>query len=676
MKARRLLVLLVPMVLLFVLGAACGEDPTPAPTQPPGLTSADVESAVRSAVEQAVGDTVSAEEIAGMVNEAVAGIDIPEGVSADDVSMLVNEAIQGIEIPEGVSADEIDRMVKQATADAVAGAESGITSEELAMAIDKAVTDAVSQAVAAIPPTATPAPTPTPFVVMEEKRTLTVALNTFDAEEIAPHLSGNLSAIALTANYADHLLGLTVDNQFTNLWGLSKSWEQIDGSTYDFTLKEGVTFHDGDTLTSDDVKGSLELLATEEAVGSPCLYCNNWTKLLDNLEIVGPDKLRINLNSDEPFLYDQLAPKAGADLYIASKRKWDEAGGNSQGWESAGAPGTGPWDFVDRSLGSFTLFEKWDGYYSPAFKAKFDELRFILTAEDAPRVAQVRTGEADLSLSSGVFVDEIRAAGLDIRGPQQVDSLYLNFYQSRDPAHCTNKLEVRKALNLAVDVQAVASALYAPGTYSLSASPFFTPFDEGWRPDLQPYGYDPEEARRLIDEYCPNMKMTVYAFSFGVAPEMRDAQDAAVTHYKNIGIDAELVPIDWTAVRPLVIGNEKLMSEQGIENPSGVHVIPAARNFGEKIRTHGLWRDVGGSVDGIWSEKYVDLRLQYASDTNPTTRRALAQRVAKLMYDEYVNIPIAFRNLIYASNPETVCGWTPINGTQVGLMFNTAEPCR
>ena len=629
MKARRLLILLVPMALLFVLGVACdGEDPTAAP--PPS-----------------------------------------EAMSAEEISSLVAAAVAAQAQP-GASAEEIQAIVEAATA---ATAESGVTGEELSMAIDKAVSDAVSQAVAAIPPTATPAPTPTPFVAMDEKRKLTVALNNFASEEIAPHKAGTLSGIAHVANYADHLMGLTVDNQFTNQWGLSKSWEQIDGRTYEFTIKEGIKFHDGDDYTIDDAKGAIELLATEEAAGAFCLYCGTWIQILDSVEIVNSETLRINLTRDEPFLYDILAPKAAADSYLSSKRKWEEVGGTSEAWEDAGAPGTGPWDWVGRSLGTSNSFERWDGYYSPAFKARFDEMEIILTVEDAPRVAQVRTGEVDLAVSSGAFVEEIRAAGLDVVGPKQGDTLYLNFYQSRDPAHCTNKLEVRKALNLAVDVQAVASALYAPGTYSLTASPFFTPYDEGFRPDLQPYGFDPEEAKRLIDEHCPNMEMTVYAFSFGVAPEMVDAQDAAVTYYKAIGIDAELVPIDWTAVQSLV-RSDQLLSDQGVQNPSGVHVIPAARNFGEKIRTHGLWLAVGGSVDGIWSDKYIDLRLQYASDTDPTTRKALAQQVAKLMYDEYVNIPIAFRDVIYAGNPETVCGWTPLNGTQVALMLNTAEPCR
>ena len=108
MKSQRLLILLVPMVLLFVLGVACGDD-APAPS---GLTAADV----KSAVAEAVGDTVSGADISKMVTDAVSGIDIPEGVSASDVSKLVNEAVAGIDIPEGVSASEIDKMVRDATA--------------------------------------------------------------------------------------------------------------------------------------------------------------------------------------------------------------------------------------------------------------------------------------------------------------------------------------------------------------------------------------------------------------------------------------------------------------------------------------------------------------------------------------------------------------------------------
>jgi hypothetical protein len=51
---------------------------------------------------------------------------------------------------------------------------------------------------------------------------LTVALSSFDNEEIAPHISGKVSGMALATNYADYLIGTTVDNQLTNEWGLAE----------------------------------------------------------------------------------------------------------------------------------------------------------------------------------------------------------------------------------------------------------------------------------------------------------------------------------------------------------------------------------------------------------------------------------------------------------------------
>jgi len=73
------------------------------------------------------------------------------------------------------------------------------------------------------PPSATPVPAsePTaPAATMGDK--LTVALSSFDNEEIAPHISGKVSGMALATNYADYLIGTTVDNQLTNEWGLAE----------------------------------------------------------------------------------------------------------------------------------------------------------------------------------------------------------------------------------------------------------------------------------------------------------------------------------------------------------------------------------------------------------------------------------------------------------------------
>ena len=140
MKLQRTLLLLVPMVLLFVLGVACGgDDPTPAPA---GATAAEVQAAVEAAMAgMEPAESMSAEEISGLVQAAMAGMQPAEGVSAEEISDLVEAAVAS---QPGASAEEIEAMVMAATEAAMA---SAVTGEELAMAIDKAVADVAAQGV-------------------------------------------------------------------------------------------------------------------------------------------------------------------------------------------------------------------------------------------------------------------------------------------------------------------------------------------------------------------------------------------------------------------------------------------------------------------------------------------------------------------------------------------------
>ncbi|MCE2405867.1 MAG: hypothetical protein J4F43_12025 [Dehalococcoidia bacterium] len=142
MKLHRTLVLLVPMVLLFVLGAACGgDDPTPAPA---GATAAEMQAAVEAAMAgMQPAEPMSAEEIGGLVQAAMAGMQPAEGVSAEEISSLVEAAVAA---QPGATAEEIEAMVMAATEAAMS---SAVTGEELAMAIDQAVSEVAAQGVSA-----------------------------------------------------------------------------------------------------------------------------------------------------------------------------------------------------------------------------------------------------------------------------------------------------------------------------------------------------------------------------------------------------------------------------------------------------------------------------------------------------------------------------------------------
>ncbi len=561
--------------------------------------------------------------------------------------------------------------------------------------------DATAVPATAIPPTSAPLPTapvaatlpasqatPTPLAtakaatstpapVAKVGKKLRVALPSFDSELISPHLSGKLPGVALQSNFADFLMGVTVNNELTNDWGWADGWEMVDPQRFDITIKGDIAFHDGfGIVDAEDVADNLDILASQEAAASQCLYCGTWVDLYDRTEILEPLKVRIHTQTAYVFLFNLLPPIGGADLYMFSLEAWKQGGETATGYEDLSAPATGPWDFTERKIGEFVRFGRWDDYYSEAFRPRYEELEMVLTIEDASRLALVQTGAVEMAPMSGAYVDEIRRAGLTIDGPHAVDTAYVAFYQSEDAGHCTNKLEVRKALNLAVDADAIAGALYFPGTYTRIPHAFTSAFVEGYNPTLKPYGYDPDEAKRILQaEGCADMKVDGYSYVGPSTPEWRDLIDSVITYFEAVGIQGNHLATEWAAYSGKVLGEK--MSAAEVNNPIGPHWIPSARNFGEMIRTHGLCVSRGGSVCGLAEQdRWNALRKQYNAEVDAVARQALAADISRQLYDFYPHIPIASRDAIWALDPDKICeDWEPIDGTSVHLMLNTIDPC-
>ena len=345
-----------------------------------------------------------------------------------------------------------------------------------------------------VAPTAMAEPTSPPAAVALAAK-LRIAINNFSLDEVAPFQGGKVGLQAPDP-FADFLMGITRNNVLTNAWGWSDSWEQIDGKRWDLTLKKDVKFHDGyGLMDAEDVKLGLDILSTEEAAASQCTYCSTWIDLYDRTEILDDHKIRIHLKTDYAFLFNIIPPIGGGDLFMFSVDAWNDGGGTSEGYEKLSAPGSGPFDFIERKVGQFYRFDRFDDYYSPDFRANHKEMEIILAVEAAPRLALVRTGEVDMANMSGPFVEEIRAAGLKVDGAKSVDNVYGNFYQSYDPGHCTNKLNVRKALNLAVDVDALVLSLWAPARRRGSLIPTPAPIPRSTTPT---WGFIPTTPR------CPS----------------------------------------------------------------------------------------------------------------------------------------------------------------------------
>ena len=149
------------------------------------------------------------------------------------------------------------------------------------------------------------------------------------------------------------------------------------------------------------------------------------------------------------------------------------------------------------------------------------------------------------------------------------------------------------------------------------------------------YPYDPEMSKQLLEqEGCAGFEIIVYGFDYAAGPEMLDMQDSICTYYIAVGVDCKFTPIDSVAVRPLRM--EGRMGAADGPPRSGAHWLPSARNFGEKIRGHGLCADWGGSACGMADQdKYKRLKDEYAVMFDREPRIALAKEISQMIFDEY-----------------------------------------
>ena len=532
-------------------------------------------------------------------------------------------------------------------------------------------------------PTSAPAPAAPAATGMDSMlgEKLNVAISNFASEIIDPHNASKDYGASLQTHAADYLVGVNVDNTYTNDWGWSDSWEMsADGATWTFTIREGMLAHDGVEVTAEDGVWNVTRWASDEGNNPGNSISAGWRNIFESAETIDNYKFQVNLNQPYAFVLKIVTPIGGSDMYIFPKHGWEDNGGTGEGFEGAGAPMTGYVDFTERELGQYTRFSRYDDYYgTDKYQFKFKNMEVVQVPEDAPRLALVKTGKADIANMSGPFAEEILEAGLVMDGPRKVDVVYLSMYQTYDEGHCTNDVRVRKAMNLATDTEAIRAAIYPEGASERPITIFSTDYDESYNPNLEPYGYDPEEAKRLLAEAgCEGFEFNALGYFFPAGPEMRDIADAVVTYLKAVDIEANFLSVEFAATNPMIGAQEgeSFSSEYGPPT-GGSHWQLGGRNFADKIRVHGLCQGYGGGVCNLDDqEKWKTNYLAYAAIMDEDERITYAQELGQELYEGYYGVPVAYRNAIWALNPDTICGdWEPIDGTPSHLMFNTLTPC-
>ncbi|MCC7163038.1 MAG: hypothetical protein IT331_11130 [Anaerolineae bacterium] len=386
-------------------------------------------------------------------------------------------------------------------------------------------------------PTSAPqatAPQPTSAPPAAVKDTLTVAINGQPSKLQPQQPVGRLNEI-VNALIFD---ALTTRDQEGNLVpALAESWKRIDDTTWEFVLREGAKFHNGDPVTSDDVKFTYEELVLNPDVKSP-----HATFLQTIQEVKVIDDRTFQIITKTP---DVILPSRVFDLYgsVVPAKYYKEVGEDKFSQAPIGA---GPFKFVEWVKDSHMTLEANKDYWGT--KPAFDKLVLRFITDDAARMAALQAGEVDMASNvPPTRVEELEAnAQLDVRAAPSSRFYFVVMNTTEKPF---DDVRVRKAVNLAIDRDALVKGVGRG--YGTPIASVFIPQTFGFDPEIQPV-YDPEQAKKLLAEagYPDGLDVTFDAFTGSIVDHSKVAE-AIVAQLEKVGIRAKLNMAEFGVFGPI-----------------------------------------------------------------------------------------------------------------------------
>ena len=421
-----------------------------------------------------------------------------------------------------------------------------------------------------------------------EGGTLTLALPS-DAVSMDPHGSNDVPSEQIRDTIYEPLL--TQDENFEIVPVLAEEYEQIDDTTWEFKLREGVTFHDGSEFNAEVVKANIERVK-DIAKASPRSF------LLDMVSEVNIiDDYTVELVTEYPFAplannlthgagkmiskdlidadYQQALDEAGSDLSLDEYYELRDAGGSEHedvaneisayvGQLVESEPvGTNYFKFDSRSPGEQTSVVRNDDYWGDT--ALLDGVTFKVVSEPGSRIAELESGSSDAilaTLSSNIErVDSNEDVTLLRNDSVSID--YIGFNTEKEPF---NDPKVRQAITHAFDSEAVLE-----GVYNGSGTPAEAPLAPGvlgYSEDLEGLDYNMERAQELLNEAGVE-DLTINLMVNDDNPERVDVALWLQESLSTLGITVNVEQVEWGAYLAATGAGEHDMFILGWSNSTG-----------------------------------------------------------------------------------------------------------
>lgn len=454
------------------------------------------------------------------------------------------------------------------------------------------------------------------------EKVLTIAqggdITTFDMQN---HNNGVTGAVL--GNFSHGLIERADED---NAWVcvLAESYETIDDSTWEFKLRDDVTWHNGDPFTAADVKWTLERVATDESLAE-----NHIFSVIKEVQIVDDYTVRIITDGPYPTMLSLLS-KNGSQMMPS---KYIEENGLDYYLENP--IGCGPYKFKEWVKDDVVVLERYDDYFGET--PYWDEVRFRSIPEASTRVAELLTGNVDIIVNVPTNewdrIDENEGTEMVLGNGTRIYNVIMKWDSTP-----TQNQQVREAVAYALDAQTIIdTVLKGAGT------PCYTRIAPGvFGQDESLYGidkYDVEKAKELAASSGYNGEEIELLVPTGRYLMDADVGNVVAGMLQQVGLNVKVNVLEWSAY----------INKFNAGEFNGMALIAYGDDFFDASYGMNEYRTENCTPISCYSStEYDELYLEALSNMDPDSRaEQLVEMQQMIFVDECVQAPFIHLKVPY-----------------------------
>lgn len=483
--------------------------------------------------------------------------------------------------------------------------------------------------------------------VAAEKDSISVAVAS-PPRTMNPHGSDADCNLSVMANIFEGLLYR--DSAGTLMPGLATSWDRIADMTWQFTLRKGVKFHNGNDFTWEDVKYTYNRLKEPYPVSEFLAFGG----MIESVEIVGDDPWTIDIKTTIPVPYfaQNLHQVFIMDKESTESRSIGEIGQNPIG--------TGPYKFVEWVKGSYLELTANENYWGEVPSIK--NAKIIPITESSTRLAAIATGQVDIVQDVPVELFETAEKNKDIEVVTRPARRAIYLGLRNEPGFPASDVRVRRAMYMAINEEEIIEKVMFGHAFPAAQIP--DPPTVGYDSSLKRLSYDPERAKLLLAEagYPDGFKITL---SGPNDRYVRDEQicEAVAKQLAKVGIEVKLDTKPKAIFFPEV--DEHILDFYLIGWFDGSYDF--GRSFTKLLHSVNVEKGYGGLNGAGYSDATLDKLLEESAViVDPEVRANKLRLLSRIAMEEKIAIiPLHYQEDSYAIYKGRGIEFTPRSDTWI-----------